>query len=164
MQNEFINLKNIVEKAISSFNVKEKYLIEHDLSERCICARFAIYLTKALSGTRYDDYIVDVEYNRGANGKESGIKKMDNNPITVDLIVHKRGYDPVFGFTNLICIEMKKSTDRRGCEADEGRLLKMCSLEYDFRYSAGFMILIDMQKICLEIKTSFEKERLYYEV
>lgn len=164
MKNEFINLKNIVEKAINSFNVKEKYLIENDLGERCICARFAMYLTKALSGTRYDDYIVDVEYNRGANGKESGIKKMDNNPITVDLIVHKRGYDPVCGFTNLICIEMKKTTNRWGCTDDEARLRKMCSLEYNFRYSAGFMILINMQENRLEIKTSFEKERLYYEV
>lgn len=164
MQSEFINLKNIVEKAISSFNVKEKYLIENDLSERCICARFAMYLTKALVGTRYDDYIVDVEYNRGANGKENGIKKIDNNPITVDLIVHKRGYDPVCGFTNLICIEMKKSTNRCGCADDEVRLRKMCSSEYNFRYSAGFMILINMQENRLEIKTSFEKERLYYEV
>lgn len=123
-----------------------------------------MYLTKALVGTRYDDYIVDVEYNRGANGKENGIKKIDNNPITVDFIVHKRGYDPVCGFTNLICIEMKKTTNRWGYTDDEARLRKMCSLEYNFRYSAGFMILINMQENRLEIKTSFEKERLYYEV
>lgn len=164
MENEHIILKNIVDEAIEKFNEKEEYLIRNDLSERCICAKFALYLTESLKDTEYSDYIVDVEYNRGAMGKESGIKKMDNNPITVDLIVHKRGYDNIYGFINLICIEMKKSTDRRGCVDDEARLRKMCSYEYNFLYSIGFMILINMKQNCLEIKTSFEKERLYYEV
>lgn len=90
---------------------------------------------------------MDVEYNRGAYGKEDGIKKMDGNPITVDLIVRKRGYNINHGFTYLICIEMKKSTNRQGCENDETRLNKMCSYEYRFCYSVGYMILINMEKI-----------------
>lgn len=84
-------LRTIVDEAISSFNELDSYLIENDLSERCICARFALHLTKALENISYNNYVVDVEYNRGAYGKEDGIKKMDGNPITVDLIVHKRG-------------------------------------------------------------------------
>lgn len=155
MDNRNSMLKDIIEQAIKAFNEKEEYLIENDLSERCICSRFATYITIALQNTEFYDYVVDVEYNRGVNGKENGIKKIDNNPITVDLIVHKRGYDNYYGFVNLICIEMKKSTDRRGCADDEERLRKMCSYEYKFSYSAGFMILINKKEKRLEIKESF---------
>ncbi len=155
MENKYSILKNIIEQAIESFNEKEEYLIKNDLSERCICSRFATYITTALQVTEFHDYVADVEYNRGAMGKENGIKKMDNNPITVDLIVHKRGYDIWSGFINLICIEMKKSTDRRGCADDEERLRKMCSYEYKFSYSAGFMILINKKENRLEIKREF---------
>lgn len=35
-------LKNIVEIAISQFNASESYLLDKDLSERCICAKFAM--------------------------------------------------------------------------------------------------------------------------
>ena len=46
-------LKRVVQNAILSFNVSERYLIRNDLSERCICARFAMHLTEALKGTEY---------------------------------------------------------------------------------------------------------------
>lgn len=48
-------LKSIVQNAILSFNRSERYLIRNDLSERCICARFAMHLTEALKGTEYSD-------------------------------------------------------------------------------------------------------------
>lgn len=72
-QNE---LQNIVEQAISQFNDLENYLLDRDLSERCICAKFAVYLERALENTRYSDYIVDVEYNRGMEGNEYAKKKV----------------------------------------------------------------------------------------
>lgn len=115
-------LMEIVDVAIKEFNSKEKYLIKNDLSERCICAKFAIHLSKALKNTRYQDYYV--EYNRGAYGKDIKAKIMEDKRIVVDLIVHRRDYDPEVGYDNLICMEMKKSTDRRGCVNDEERLKK----------------------------------------
>ena len=63
------NLTLIVEQAVNSFNRKEQYLIKNDLSERCICARFAMHLAQALENSPYSKYEVDVEYNRGADGK-----------------------------------------------------------------------------------------------
>ena len=155
MNNQKIILKNIVDKAIVSFNSKEEYLIKNDLSERCICSRFMLHLTDALKNTNYKDYIVDVEYNRGADGQERSIKRIDDSPITVDLIVHKRGYDCNSGFDNLICIEMKKSTDRRGLNADKERLIKMTNWDYGFCYKTGFMIVIDMKNKCLVIDEQF---------
>ena len=108
MNNKQQELKSIVGRAIETFNSQETYLIENDLSERCICSRFAMHLTKALQDSKYRDYVVDVEFNRGANGKENGKKKIDEHYITIDLIVHKRGVNHQGGFINLICIEMKK--------------------------------------------------------
>ena len=70
MNDNKINLKAIVDKAIVSFNSKEEYLIRNDLSERCICSRFMLHLTNALKSTKYSDYVVDVEYNRGAREGE----------------------------------------------------------------------------------------------
>ena len=95
MNNEQTRLKQIVSNAIKAFNDNELYLLENDLSERCICAKFAFYLQDEITRSdSYQDYIVDVEYNRGAMGKDYAPKRLhDNNtPITVDLIVHKRGY------------------------------------------------------------------------
>lgn len=155
MNDNKINLKAIVDKAIVSFNSKEEYLIKNDLSERCICSRFMMHLTDALKNTNYQDYIVDVEYNRGADGQERNIKRIDDSPITVDLIVHKRGYDCNLGYDNLICIEMKKSTDRRGLNADKERLIKMTNWDYGFCYKTGFMIVIDMKNKCLVIDEQF---------
>ena len=71
-------LKGIVYSAISTFNKDERYLIKNDLSERCICARFAMHLTEALKGTEYSDYLVDVEYNRGMDGHERAAKRIEN--------------------------------------------------------------------------------------
>lgn len=152
MNNQQEQLKSIVCKSLDTFNRTESYLIENDLSERCICTRFAMHLTNALRDSEYGDYVVDVEYNRGANGKEYGVKKIDGSSITVDLIVHKRGYDNQAGFINLICVEMKKSTDRRGCDDDISRLRKMCGFDYAFCYPIGFMLLINMENKRIEIK------------
>ena len=88
-----VKLLEIVKSAIDHFNQYETYLISRDLSERCICSKFASYLEKAIEGTEYDTYHVDVEYNRGYEGREDNPKMLDNKKIVVDLIVHKRGYD-----------------------------------------------------------------------
>ena len=140
-----MSLDGLVPEAIRIFNEKEKYLIENDLSERCICARFAMCLSDVLEGTRYRDYCVDVEYNRGALGDTRIAKILDGRKIVCDLIVHKRGYDEQRGFDNLICIEMKKSSSRVGTAKDENRLRAMTSLSRGFQYKLGYMIMIDLK-------------------
>lgn len=157
--NLIISLKNIVEQAIDTFNVQERYLMENDLSERCMCARFAMHLTEALRGTPYHEYVVDVEYNRGADGCERAIKRIDNAPITVDLIVHKRGLDCNYEFDNLLCIEVKKSKNRHGCNSDENRLSKMTDSAHGFHYKLGVMLVIDNSLKRMRIKKEFVEGR-----
>ena len=140
-------LYDLVKSAIEEFNSKEQYLISHDLSERCICAKFGWYLERELVDTPFADYDVDVEYNRGNKGNEYDCKRLDDNQrIVVDLIVHKRGYDEQFGFNNLICIEMKKAYGKVGLDADKQRLSLMTCGRGDFCYQAGFMIVIDAEQ------------------
>ncbi len=154
-----VELKNeleaIVQAAIDKFNEKEKYLIMTDLSERCICSKFAMYLSNEISNSRFYEYDVDVEYNRGAFGSGLSAKILEDKRIIVDLIVHKRGYDAVWGYDNLICVEMKKSKDRRGCTEDEIRLDKLTNIEYGYFYKLGVMLIADANDCMLKIKTVF---------
>lgn len=154
-QNE---LRIIVESVIDQFNEKESYLLERDVSERCICARFARYLeTKVSSVDSYSEYVADVEYNRGANENEYEPKRFPDSQktSTVDLAVHKRGYNHsvhhhgernVVGFSNLICIEMKKYNNSpktiEAIELDKNRLKVMTYVSSFFGYTIGFMINI----------------------
>ena len=89
------------------------------------------------------------------DGHDRNPKRLHDDLITVDLIIHKRGYDNEMGYQNLICMEMKKSTNRIGCGADEARLQKMTDPDYGFNYKTGFMIVADMRKKELTIKSIF---------
>ncbi len=148
-------LTGIVNNAVSNFNTHEQYLIENDLSERCICSKFASYLEKEIALSVFHDYTVDVEYNRGNECIWNNPKCLDETKIVVDLIVHKRGCND-----NLICIEMKKGYKGYEYSSDEARLYKLTNI--NFNYSSGFMILIDRSKkrnaYGLKIKSSFYNE------
>jgi len=149
-------LKTIISHAINDFNLHYKYLIEKDVSERCICSAFARCVEKRLPDREeYNNVFVDVEYNRGAKGNERAPKHLHDKHIVVDLIVHRRGYDNERGFYNLICVVMKKSTDRRGYEADKIRLQEMVSYDYGFIYKCGYMINADMSEHILKIEAEY---------
>ena len=69
-----------------------------------------------------------------------------------------RGYNKNYGFQNYICIEMKKSNDRRketGLQADIERLHSLTSFEYGFLYQIGFLIIANIKTKKLEILQEF---------
>lgn len=142
--------------ALQSFNQNEQYLISRDLSERCICAKFASYLERAIAESEFCEYVVDVEYNRGSCGNEHTAKMLRGHNIVVDLIVHKRGYNEQQGFDNLLCIEMKKAYKRCNLLPDKERLRIMTDNEFGFGYKAGFMIIVTADKIRDEYKLVIE--------
>lgn len=158
-------IRQCVDKAIAAFNEKEEYLIRNDLNERCICARFAIYLDREIQNSVFSDYIVDVEYNRGAHGQEHAIKQLNGRNITVDLIVHKRGYHDLYGFDNLICIEMKKTFEPSKLRSDKTRLRRMTDRTHGFHYKAGYMIVVfadhQQERYGLQIDTAFYDGHAY---
>ena len=133
-------LLHILQKTIYRFNRYEDYLIKNDLSERCICARFAMYLERVLRRSQFSDYTTDVEYNRGMGGNDQGKKIIFDHDATIDLIVHKRGYNPETGYDNLFAIEMKKQG--LPFDNDKHRLQILVNNTYGFCYRAGFAIVI----------------------
>jgi hypothetical protein len=111
-------VKAKLQAAAAKLVAADAHLLEHDLSERCIAARLAMYLQE-----EFPDLSVDVEYNRiGANPKTMAIPEECANyrsnrgePLVVpDVIVHKRGADG----PNLLVLELKKTTnhDARACD------------------------------------------------
>lgn len=142
-------LKSIVNNVIRSFNKNETYLLKNDTSERNICSKFATYLENEIQKrNEFYEYTVDSEYNRGYNGEDSAPKELDGKKISLDLIVHKRGYDAKgIGYDNLICIEMKKVGNNEGYKNDELRLQKLTDPNGNFYYKMGCMIRISSKKM-----------------
>lgn len=121
-------LNNALQKVAEN----DRYLLEFDLSERCIASRLALYLQN-----EFPDFNVDVEYNRdGATPKRLGLPEgyanFDENGqalVVPDVIVHRRGHDG----PNLLVLELKKTTnpEPRDCDRERVRALRE-QLGYEF--------------------------------
>jgi hypothetical protein len=119
--------------ALQKLMENDRYLLEVDVSERCIASRLAFYLQN-----EFPEYLVDVEYNRdGDVPKRLGLPEecanyRDNNGQALavpDVIVHRRGRDS----PNLLVLELKKTTnpDPRDCDRARVRALRK-QLGYSF--------------------------------
>lgn len=140
-QKEMLKWVNI---AIESFNLHETYLMDKDINERCINSKFASYLEKVLYLSPFRKYEVDVEYNRGFNGNEFNIKRIGERPVSLDLIVHERGWNSERGFNNLICVEMKKSNEIEKIPKDLDRLHILTLRDGSFQYKLGIMLIAEI--------------------
>lgn len=99
--------------------------------ERNLCSNLKSYLDIRLKRSKYKNYYVDVEYNRNdGNVKTLLDEKLQIVSITCDLIVHSRGENVIQD--NLICLEMKKSTNSfKEKEKDKMRLRCLTKKSYD---------------------------------
>lgn len=111
-----------LEKGIALLNTIDRYLLENDLSERCIASRLAMYLQPL-----FPEHSVDVEYNRaGVIPKRlnlpdecANFQDAEGRSLVVpDIIVHTRGPKG----PNLLVVELKKTTNREGPECDQERV------------------------------------------
>lgn len=136
-------LLRIMKSALRSFNKYEQYLIDNNASERCMCGRLAYHLQRSIvnSGELFKDYVVDIEYNIGMHGTPNGRKKVFGKNAFLDIVAHKREYDSVKGFDNLIVIEMKKP--ELDFDDDKKRLQCLTNSTDGFGYNAGFAIKVD---------------------
>lgn len=113
-----LEVRRRVETALKQLSVLDSYLLEHDVNERTITHRFAIYLEN-----HFDGWDVDCEYNRPAGGLKHLFSEVERRlaevsgeePLTrdtlgrtvyPDVIVHRRGTRE-----NLLAIELTKSTN-----------------------------------------------------
>ena len=123
-----------IEDALSRMISEDKYLLEHNLGERCLAYQFAVHLAASFS-----DWDVDCEYNRnGDRLKEIPLsdqcrellRKTDR--VVPDIIVHKRGPQG----PNLLAIEIK----RDGQPGEECDLAKLRGYISVIGYSYGFYV------------------------
>lgn len=116
-------VKRRVNRAINQLFRNDLYLLSHDVAERAVTHRLAVYLESEFKG-----WNVDCEYNRDINKSKTldkwmqdGIQKKrveDGSLVYPDIIVHLRGTE-----INLLIIEVKKSTnpDANNCH-DESKI------------------------------------------
>jgi hypothetical protein len=132
---ELEEAKERVSAALAQFAEVDRYLLEHDLSERCIASRFALHLQAA-----FPEYSVDVEYNRvGRPPKRLQLPEecanyrnaQGESLVVPDVIVHRRGPKG----PNLLVLEFKKTTNSEGFGCDRKRLFAFKS-QLGYRYGA----------------------------
>lgn len=119
-------------RALQKLERQDHYLFVHDLNERTITHRLAMYLQE-----EFPEMDVDCEYNR----VDFEIKRLDFYPANTrtddtdaktvfpDIIVHKRGAKG----PNLLVIEAKKTTNRSGDDLEKLKAFKSNPhLKYDY--------------------------------
>jgi hypothetical protein len=119
--------------------VNQKFLhnemgsILSNLAERALCARMMLYFQEAIAKTAFNDYYVDVEYNRNDGKVKTIIEKNEELvvvSVTCDLIIHSRGEK--INQDNLLALEMKKSTaSEQEKKKDKNRLIALTKDSYD---------------------------------
>jgi hypothetical protein len=124
-----------VSVALAQFTETDRYLLEYDLSERCIASRVALHLQAV-----FPEYSVDVEYNRvGRPPKRLNLpdecanyrNKQGESLAVPDVIVHHRGTEG----PNLLVLEFKKTSNPNGFDCDRERIFAFRS-QLSYHYGA----------------------------
>jgi hypothetical protein len=126
-----------LERALEKLLVTDRYLLENDLSERCIASRLAMHLQM-----EFQDHCVDVEYNRVGDVPKrlalpddcANYRDAVGRAIVVpDVVVHRRGPDG----PNLLVLELKKASnpERFGCDR-----ARVAALRRHMGYSCGALV------------------------
>lgn len=118
--------------AIRHLHKNDQYLLDHDLNERSIAFRLALYIQQEFAG-----WNVDYEYNRMSG---DFIKKLEDiagtfNNITgnvfPDIIIHIRGSD-----NNLLVIEVKKNPSTPTEDKYDTKKLNVFKKELGYQFIA----------------------------
>jgi hypothetical protein len=130
---EAADVRQRFEHALQRLQESDRYLLENDLSERCIAARLAMYLQP-----EFPDHNVDVEYNRFGDRVKRlplppecvrRLNRAGDPPAVLDAIVHRRGPDG----PNILVLELKKTSNPAPRDCDRIRVHAFrAQLEYEF--------------------------------
>jgi len=150
----FKEVENKLELALNVLRANDGFLLQNNVSERSIAHKFALYLT-----ILFPSYDVDCEYNSNVEAdskkkyirllKESaahyGLLHKDEKDAEIvyrnvfpDIIVHKRDSNK----HNLLIIEIKKSSNSKGCDYDIEKLRKYTSPDDNNNFNYPFGVLV----------------------
>ena len=121
------SLERILISSLDTLYANSLEIIVSDVAERTLCARLAAILQR-----NFDEYDVDVEYNRhGVRPKDIELPDADgvltSNRVSPDIIVHQPGHDDA----NLLVVEVKKTTNAQPENSD---LFKLAQIKEQLSY------------------------------
>lgn len=153
---ELSEIKQRVRNALNLFYQKDLFLLAQGLCERCITHRLAVCLEQQ----DFQGYFIDCEYNKSHLDKHTTNKQVSNlHGNYIDIIITKRNGN----YRNdLVCFEIKRSTNYKGRKKDRENLEILTGGE-KFGYSFGFYILLNKvkQKTKLELYQNGNKTEEY---
>lgn len=126
-----------LEAALQMLVANDAYLLIHNLGERCIASRLAMYLQD-----QFGDYAADAEYNRAGDiPKRLGLpeecanyrNERGESLVVPDVIVHRRGPEG----PNILVLEVKKTSNPCPRDCDRARVYAFREV---FRYEFGALI------------------------
>jgi hypothetical protein len=132
-------LDKVVE-ALREFYASETFLFEHDLGERSLTHRLAVYVEK-----QFADWNVDCHFDRlGARTMQlphGTIVSTDDHldkSIYPDIVVHRRDIPE-----NLLAIEVRKASNHLIEEHDRQKLRALTDPHLWFAYAIGVLLTLD---------------------
>lgn len=118
---------DVFENSNRAFLENDSNLLISKVSERTLCGALMLHMHNIIFNTpEFENYYVDVEYNRNRDGKIKTIQDESEKIINIacDLILHSRGC--CVEQDNLIAVEMKKSNrPQQEKDSDRHRLIAL---------------------------------------
>lgn len=129
-------LRALFDDSLTLLLNRDASLLEHNVNERTICGRLAIYFDRFAENANLEGYYADIEYNRNLGAIKTIVGDAFNViRINCDLILHSRGR--IVDADNLIAVEVKKfSPSGRGYHEDRTRLRALTKPTYDNAWEA----------------------------
>ena len=125
--------------ALKEFYAREAFLFEHDLGERTLTHRLALYVER-----QFPDFEVDCDFDRlgprTLNMPHGSIVSTDDHlgkSIYPDIVVHQRSVP-----NNLIAIEVRKAHNHQPLEHDRQKLRALTDPHIWFAYAIGVLLTL----------------------
>jgi hypothetical protein len=131
-------LDKLVE-ALGEFYARESYLLAHDVGERALTHRLAVYLER-----QFDGWEVDCDYNRLGERRlrlpRGSIVSTDDDigkSVYPDIVVHQRAIPE-----NLLAVEVRKAANHQPPEHDQHKLCALTDPHLWFAYRVGVFLVL----------------------
>ena len=142
-------LLDILYSAVNEFYERDTDLLTNNKAirkgmERSCAFRIGYYLCNLIKGTMFDNYDVDMEYNKNSMQQ----KNLEKRNVCPDLIIHKRWSND----NNLLVIEFKHGVSSDSSN-DIRKLKGFTRNNGSYKYKLG--VLLELGSCALEVKYTF---------
>jgi hypothetical protein len=140
-----VELDKLVE-ALREFYARENYLLAHDVSERAMTHRLAVYIER-----KFDGWEIDCDYNRVGERRlrlpRGAIVSTDDDlgkSVYPDIVVHHRAIPE-----NLLAVEVRKASNHQPLDHDRQKLRAMTDPHLWFAFRLGAFVVLGKQGLAV---------------